>query len=86
MLVGMVGNVGWKCWLGILTLILVIGNLEKLKALSVSGGLVQLSSEAMVIRLLLAEAVSRVVKNELNRKLREKVWELKQPLEVFFFF
>eukprot|EP00008_Paramoeba_atlantica_P015514 CAMPEP_0201498548 /NCGR_PEP_ID=MMETSP0151_2-20130828/71691_1 /ASSEMBLY_ACC=CAM_ASM_000257 /TAXON_ID=200890 /ORGANISM="Paramoeba atlantica, Strain 621/1 / CCAP 1560/9" /LENGTH=330 /DNA_ID=CAMNT_0047890205 /DNA_START=6 /DNA_END=995 /DNA_ORIENTATION=- len=35
-----------------------------------------------VNRVLLIEAVARVIKNELNRKLREKVKELKLPLEV----
>ena len=33
-------------------------------------------------RVVVMEAVARVVKNELNQKLREKVRELKIPLEV----
>ena len=37
----------------------------------------------MVQKLLLCEAVSRVVKNELSLSMREKTKELKLPLEVF---
>ena len=33
---------------------------------------------------LIIEAYARVVKNELNRQLREKVRELKLPQEVLF--
>ena len=38
---------------------------------------------ALVQKLLLCEAVSRVVKNELSLSMREKTKELKLPLEVF---
>ena len=41
--------------------------------------------ESLVL-LLLAEGIARVIKNELNRQLREKVRELKLPQEVLFSF
>ena len=43
------------------------------------------SEKKRVQLLLVIEAIARVIKNELNRQLREKVNELKLPQEVFFF-